>query len=212
VGLCLLPIRVDEQSGSGVPGGTLYFMPLAAGPWGGHKVKEESAAQGRQLAQQLLANPAGAIVAFNMQGGWVGGWGRQAGRGAGDFGSFVFNGGRVGELLPSAPVALLLTALALHCRRLSLPTSAGLLHLLGEGGVAVPPPHHLLLVDPRLLAWLLEPQLLQVGGRPARAGWSNSCRLLFERFLTPSTPVTSEIQMAACACPAAFFSDVLSGR
>jgi hypothetical protein len=75
---------------------------------------------------------------------------------------------------------LLLTALSLHCRRLSLP-SAGLLHLLGEGGVAVPPPHHLLLVDPRLLAWLLEPQLLQVGGRPARAGRPNSCRLLFER-------------------------------
>jgi hypothetical protein len=40
---------------------------------------------------------------------------------------------------------------------------AGLLRLLSEAGVAVPPPHRLNLADPRLLAWLLEPQLLQVG-------------------------------------------------
>ena len=86
MGLCLLPIHVDERCGRGVPGGTLYFVPLAVGAWDGQVVKEESAAQGRQLAAQLLANPAGAIVAFNMQGGR----GRRGqGKGTGVFYMFI---------------------------------------------------------------------------------------------------------------------------
>jgi hypothetical protein len=48
----------------------MYFMPLAAGTWGGQGITEAVARQGRDLAAQLLANSSGgAIIAFNMQGG-----------------------------------------------------------------------------------------------------------------------------------------------
>jgi hypothetical protein len=47
-----------------------------------------------------------------------------------------------------------------HCRPPCC--RAGVLRLLQAAGVAVPAPQHLTLADPRLLAWLLEPQLLQV--------------------------------------------------
>ena len=39
-----------------------------------------------------------------------------------------------------------------------------MLRLLREAGVPVPPLSQLAVTDPRLLCWLLEPQLLQVGG------------------------------------------------
>lgn len=35
---------------------------------------------------------------------------------------------------------------------------------MGEAGVPVPPLSQLAVMDPRLLCWLLEPHLLQVGG------------------------------------------------
>ncbi|KAL4854177.1 putative myosin light chain kinase [Chlorella vulgaris] len=107
VALCLLPVQEDSQTGRGVPGATLFFLPLAEGVWGGHEVSEQAAVQGRDMAAQLLANTDGAVVlAFNMQ---------------------------------------------------------GVLRQLHATGVAVPAPQHLTLADPRLLAWLLEPQLLQGG-------------------------------------------------
>lgn len=40
---------------------------------------------------------------------------------------------------------------------------AGVLRLLGEAGVPVPPLSQLAVMDPRLLCWLLEPHPLQVG-------------------------------------------------
>lgn len=40
---------------------------------------------------------------------------------------------------------------------------AGMLRLLGEAGVPAPPLSQLAVMDPRLLCWLLEPHLLQVG-------------------------------------------------
>lgn len=45
---------------------------------------------------------------------------------------------------------------------------AGLLRQLSQVGVQVPAPHHTEVLDPRLLAWLLEPHLLQAstGIRP----------------------------------------------
>lgn len=159
VGLCLLPIAVDELSGGGAPGPTMYFMPLAAGTFGGHEVAEEAATQGRDLAAQLVANPeGGAILAFNMQGGrgcrenkretcWC--WGNSERPWA------------TGLTLTGAhPPAH--SPAGLPCPAHARP--AGLLRLLGEARVALPAPHRLALVDPRLLAWLLEPQLLQVGG------------------------------------------------
>lgn len=70
VALCLLPIHASEQSGQGVPGATLYFLPLAAGVWGGLEVDDAAAARGRDISQQLLASSqCDAIVAFDMQGG-----------------------------------------------------------------------------------------------------------------------------------------------
>lgn len=108
VALCVLPIQPDPSDpGGGRPAATQYLLPLAAGSWGGLAVSPASAAQGRDLAAQLLAAPApGGVVAFNMQ---------------------------------------------------------GLLRLLRQAGVALPPPQHTRVVDPRLLGWLLEPQLLQAG-------------------------------------------------
>jgi hypothetical protein len=70
VALCLLPVQEDSQTGRGVPGATLFFLPLAEGVWGGHEVGKEAAVHGRDMAAQLLANTDGAVVlAFNMQGG-----------------------------------------------------------------------------------------------------------------------------------------------
>lgn len=72
VGLCVLPIHLSKE-GWGRPVDTLYYVPLAAGTWGGMRVKEEVAQQGRELAGQLL-HAEQSVVAFGMQGGW-GGWG-----------------------------------------------------------------------------------------------------------------------------------------
>lgn len=47
---------------------------------------------------------------------------------------------------------------------------AGVLRLLGEAGVPVPPLSQLAVMDPRLLCWLLEPHLLQVRGMCSAEG------------------------------------------
>lgn len=70
VGLCVLPIHLSKD-GCGRPVDTLYFMPLAAGTWGGMQVKEAAAQQGRELAGQLL-HAEQAVVAYGMQSGWAG--------------------------------------------------------------------------------------------------------------------------------------------
>lgn len=67
VGLCVLPIHLSKD-GFSRPVDTLYFMPLVAGTWGGMRVKEEAAQQGRELAGQLL-HTEHLVLAFGMQGG-----------------------------------------------------------------------------------------------------------------------------------------------
>ena len=79
VGLCVLPIHLSKE-GCGRPVDTLYYVPLTAGTWGGMRVKEEVAQQGRELAGQLL-HAEQSVVAFGMQGGW-GGWGVRDAQGA----------------------------------------------------------------------------------------------------------------------------------
>lgn len=129
VALCVLPIHPDPSDlGGGRPAATQYLLPLTAGSWCGLAVSPASAAQGRDLAAQLLAAPApGGVVAFNMQ---------------------------------------------------------ALLRLLCQAGVAVPLPQHTKVVDPRLLGWLLEPQLLQA----SRAGWGASVWCRTDLRDTPGVP------------------------
>lgn len=145
----------------------LYFVPLAAGTWGGMEVSRAEAEQGRGLVGQLLAQPSGAVLAFNLQSEHVhvcmcscNGQARQM---------VCRQGAARVAYWPTVKFSTHLSA------RLAPAPSAGVLRLLSSVGVALPPPHLLQgVLDPRLLAWLLEPQLLYVGASYRVLGWAEA--------------------------------------